>query len=242
MPYLKKPKFPETTSFSLALKSLPLKSLALKAALSGANTNAVPLQEIARFVKLLKNVLNNFQYRSANNFALNAFLNNGLTFVTRKLFGQYGIKRFNFLNNFAGAKLVLSHLPKPFGNFNANFITNHVFAINAFKKFRTIIEAYWYTGVNGIILICLTIKTTVIKYRTLRIIIFKKGQINKVLIIALLEIDNFLQRKRVANTHIKRKKKAMFVLGANLLKLKALRRRLLRVLRFFRRRFFCRSG
>ncbi|EJT79112.1 hypothetical protein GGTG_04201, partial [Gaeumannomyces tritici R3-111a-1] len=74
------------------------------------------------------------------------------------------------------------------------------------KKPRTIIGAYRYTGVNGIILICLTTKITVTKYRTLRIIVFKKGQINKVLIIALLEIDNFPQRERVANTYIKQKK------------------------------------
>ncbi|EJT73527.1 hypothetical protein GGTG_10364, partial [Gaeumannomyces tritici R3-111a-1] len=69
-----------------------------------------------------------------------------------------------------------------------------------------IIEAYRYTKVNGIILICLTIKITAIKYRTFRIIVFKKKQINKILIIALLKIDNLLQRKRIANTHIKRKK------------------------------------
>ncbi|EJT70838.1 hypothetical protein GGTG_11861, partial [Gaeumannomyces tritici R3-111a-1] len=60
--------------------------------------------------------------------------------------------------------------------------------------------------VNGIILICLIIKIAITKYRTLRIIVFKKKQINKILIIALLEINNFLQRKRVANTHIKQKK------------------------------------
>ncbi|EJT74810.1 hypothetical protein GGTG_08648, partial [Gaeumannomyces tritici R3-111a-1] len=60
--------------------------------------------------------------------------------------------------------------------------------------------------VNSIILICLTTKIAVTKYRTLRIIIFKKGQINKVPIIVLLEIDNFPQRERVANTHIKQKK------------------------------------
>ncbi|EJT82292.1 hypothetical protein GGTG_02266, partial [Gaeumannomyces tritici R3-111a-1] len=74
------------------------------------------------------------------------------------------------------------------------------------KKPRIIIGTYWHTGVNGIILICLTIKITVTKYRTLRIIIFKKRQINRVLIIALLKIDNFPQRERVANTHIKRGK------------------------------------
>ncbi|EJT68630.1 hypothetical protein GGTG_13796, partial [Gaeumannomyces tritici R3-111a-1] len=74
------------------------------------------------------------------------------------------------------------------------------------KKPRTIIEAYRHTGVNGIVLICLTTKITVTKYRTLRIIVFKKGQTNKVLIIALLEIDNLLQRERVANTYIKRRK------------------------------------
>ncbi|EJT79495.1 hypothetical protein GGTG_04579, partial [Gaeumannomyces tritici R3-111a-1] len=74
------------------------------------------------------------------------------------------------------------------------------------KKPRTIIGAYWHIGVNGIILICLTTKITAIKYRTFRIIIFKKGQINKILIIALLKIDNFLQRERVANTYVKQKK------------------------------------
>ncbi|EJT78010.1 hypothetical protein GGTG_03113, partial [Gaeumannomyces tritici R3-111a-1] len=69
-----------------------------------------------------------------------------------------------------------------------------------------IIGIYRYTGVDGIILIYLTTKITVIKHRTLRIIIFKKGQINKVLIIALLKINNFPQRKRVINTYIKQKK------------------------------------
>ncbi|EJT68399.1 hypothetical protein GGTG_14018, partial [Gaeumannomyces tritici R3-111a-1] len=98
---------------------------------------------------------------------------------------------------------VLGHFPKPFRKFNASFIANHVFAINIFGKPRTIIGIYRYTGVNGIILICLTTKTTAIKYRTLRIIVFKKGQINRVLIIALLEIDNFLQRERVTNTYVK---------------------------------------
>ncbi|EJT82068.1 hypothetical protein GGTG_02042, partial [Gaeumannomyces tritici R3-111a-1] len=126
----------------------------------------------------------------ASNFALDALLNNGLTFVTRKLFGRYGIKRFSFLDNFAGAKWGFNKL---------------------FEKLRycfgqPFINAYRHTGVNGIILICLTTKITAIKYRTLRIIILKKGQTNKVLIIALLEIDNFLQRERVANTYIKRKK------------------------------------
>ncbi|EJT71731.1 hypothetical protein GGTG_10985, partial [Gaeumannomyces tritici R3-111a-1] len=96
--------------------------------------------------------------------------------------------------------------PKPFGKFNASFVANHVFAINTFEKPRTIIKAYRYTGVNGIILICLTIKIAVTKYRTLRIIVFKKGQINKVPIIALLEIDNLLQRERVADIYVKRKK------------------------------------
>ncbi|EJT81827.1 hypothetical protein GGTG_01801 [Gaeumannomyces tritici R3-111a-1] len=136
------------------------------------------------FSKRLKNA-----FISVNNFALNALLNNGLTFVTRKLFGQYSIKGFGFLNNFANAKL----------NFN-----------KLFKKFRyrfkqPFINAYRYTGVNGIVLICLIIKITAIKYRTFRIIIFKKRQINKIPIIALLEIDNLLQRERVINTHIKRK-------------------------------------
>ncbi|EJT68758.1 hypothetical protein GGTG_13677, partial [Gaeumannomyces tritici R3-111a-1] len=98
---------------------------------------------------------------------------------------------------------VLGHFLKPFRKFNANFIANHVLAINTFKKPRTIIEAYRHTRVNGIILICLITKITVTKYRTFRIIVFKKGQINKVLIIALLEIDNLLQRKRVANIYIK---------------------------------------
>ncbi|EJT70523.1 hypothetical protein GGTG_11546 [Gaeumannomyces tritici R3-111a-1] len=100
---------------------------------------------------------------------------------------------------------VLGHFLKPFKKFNASFIADHVFAINIFGKPRTIIEAYRYTGVNGIILICLITKIAATKYRTFRIIILKKRQINKVLIIILLEIDNFLQRERVANTHIKRK-------------------------------------
>ncbi|EJT81761.1 hypothetical protein GGTG_01736, partial [Gaeumannomyces tritici R3-111a-1] len=65
---------------------------------------------------------------------------------------------------------ILGHFPKPFKKFNASFIANHVFAINAFKKPRTIIEAYRHTGVNGIILIYLTTKIAVIKYRTFRII------------------------------------------------------------------------
>ncbi|EJT81758.1 hypothetical protein GGTG_01733, partial [Gaeumannomyces tritici R3-111a-1] len=69
-----------------------------------------------------------------------------------------------------------------------------------------IIKIYRYTGVNGIILICLTTKTTATKYRTFRIIVFKKRQTNRVPIIALLGINNFLQRKRVADTHIKQKK------------------------------------
>ncbi|EJT68580.1 hypothetical protein GGTG_13845, partial [Gaeumannomyces tritici R3-111a-1] len=68
-----------------------------------------------------------------------------------------------------------------------------------------IIGAYRYIKVNGIVLICLTTKITATKYRTLRIIVLKKKQINKVLIIALLEINNLLQRKRVANIYIKRK-------------------------------------
>ncbi|EJT78009.1 hypothetical protein GGTG_03112 [Gaeumannomyces tritici R3-111a-1] len=88
MPYLKEPKFPETTSFLLALQLLPLKLLAPKAPFPGANTNAVPLRETAQF-----------------NFALDAFLDNGLTFVTRKLFGRYGMEGFGFLDSFAGAKL-----------------------------------------------------------------------------------------------------------------------------------------
>ncbi|EJT82060.1 hypothetical protein GGTG_02034, partial [Gaeumannomyces tritici R3-111a-1] len=120
----------------------------------------------------------------ASNFALNALLNNGLTFVARKLFGRYSIKRFGFLDSFAGAKLSFGKL---------------------FKKFRYRFGQP-FVNVNGIILIYLTTKITVIKYRTLRIIIFKKGQTNKVLIIALLEIDNLLQRKRVTDTYIKRKK------------------------------------
>ncbi|EJT79108.1 hypothetical protein GGTG_04197, partial [Gaeumannomyces tritici R3-111a-1] len=129
-------------------------------------------------------------YCNVGNFALDALLNNGLTFVTRKLLGRYGIKGFNFLNGFAGAKL----------NFN-----------KLFKKFRycfkiPLVNAYRHTGVNGIILICLIIKITVTKYRTFRIIIFKKKQINKNLIIALLKINNLLQRERVANIYIKRKK------------------------------------
>ncbi|EJT72142.1 hypothetical protein GGTG_09009 [Gaeumannomyces tritici R3-111a-1] len=173
MPYPKKPKFSETTSFSLALQLLPLKLSALKAVLPGANTDAVPLREAARL-----------------NFALDALLDNGLTFVTRKLFGRYGIKGFGFLNSLTGAKLSFNKL---------------------FEKLRycfgqLFVNAYRYTGVNGIILICLITKITVTKYRTLRIIVFKKGQINKVLIIALLKIDNLPQRERVADIYIKRKK------------------------------------
>ncbi|EJT70520.1 hypothetical protein GGTG_11543 [Gaeumannomyces tritici R3-111a-1] len=102
--------------------------------------------------------------------------------------------------------MVLGYFPKPFGEFNASFIADYVFVINIFGKPRTIIKAYRYTGVNGIILICLTTKIAAIKYRTFRIIVFKKGQINKVLIIALLEIDNFLQRERVADIYIKQRK------------------------------------
>ncbi|EJT68082.1 hypothetical protein GGTG_14339, partial [Gaeumannomyces tritici R3-111a-1] len=140
--------------------------------------------------------------------------------VTRKLFGQYSIKKFGFLNSFAGAKLgfnklfkkfryLLGHFLKPFEKFNASFIINYVFAINTFGKPRTVIKAYWYTGVNGIILICLITKITVIKYRTFRIIILKKGQINKVLIIALLKINNFSRRERVTNIYIKQKKSSI---------------------------------
>ncbi|EJT68303.1 hypothetical protein GGTG_14118, partial [Gaeumannomyces tritici R3-111a-1] len=126
----------------------------------------------------------------ASNFALDALLNNGLTFIARKLLGRYGIKGFSFLNNLASAKLSFGKL---------------------FKKLRycfgqSLVNAYRHTGVNGIILICLTTKTTAIKYRTLRIIVFKKGQINKIPIIALLEIDNFPQQKRVTDIYIKRKK------------------------------------
>ncbi|EJT68365.1 hypothetical protein GGTG_14055, partial [Gaeumannomyces tritici R3-111a-1] len=110
-------------------------------------------------------------------------------------------KGFGLLNSFAGAKLGFNKFFEKF-----RFIANHVFAINTFGKPRTIIGTYRHTGVNGIILIYLTIKITVTKYRTLRIIVFKKGQINKVLIIALLKIDNFPQRERVTNTYIKRKK------------------------------------
>ncbi|EJT81128.1 hypothetical protein GGTG_01113, partial [Gaeumannomyces tritici R3-111a-1] len=131
-------------------------------------------------VKLLKNVLNSFQYRSASNFALNAFLDNGLTFVTRKLFGQYGIKGFGFLNSFAGAKLGFGKL---------------------FEKLR-----YRFGQLLVNVLICLTIKIAATKYRTFRIIILKKGQTNKIPIIILLEIDNFPQRERVANIYIKRKR------------------------------------
>ncbi|EJT78930.1 hypothetical protein GGTG_04022 [Gaeumannomyces tritici R3-111a-1] len=173
MPYLKEPKLLEITFFSLALQSLPLKLLAPKAALSGANTNAAPLREAARFVKLLKNVL------------------------ARKLFGRYGIKGFGFLNSFASAKLNFNKLFEKFWYRFRQLLVNGPY---------TIIGVYRYTGVNGIVLICLTTKIAAIKYRTFRIIIFKKGQINKIPIIALLEIDNFLRRKRVADIYIKRKK------------------------------------
>ncbi|EJT68192.1 hypothetical protein GGTG_14229, partial [Gaeumannomyces tritici R3-111a-1] len=116
----------------------------------------------------------------AGNFALNAFLNNGLTFIARKLFGQYSMERFGLLNNLTSAKLGFGKL---------------------FEKLR-----YRFKKSLVNVLICLTTKITVTKYCTLRIIVFKKGQINKVLITALLGIDNLLQRKRVANTHVKRKK------------------------------------
>ncbi|EJT75218.1 hypothetical protein GGTG_05155 [Gaeumannomyces tritici R3-111a-1] len=49
---------------------------------------------------------------SASNFAINALLDNGLTFVTRKLFNRYNIKRFGFLNSFANAKISFSKLFK----------------------------------------------------------------------------------------------------------------------------------
>ncbi|EJT68213.1 hypothetical protein GGTG_14209, partial [Gaeumannomyces tritici R3-111a-1] len=133
----------------------------------------------------------------ASNFALNALLNNGLTFIARKLFGRYGMEGFGFLNSLTGAKLGFNKLFEKFRYCFKQLLVN---------GFRTIIEIYRYTGVDGIILICLTTKIAAIKYRTLCIIIFKKGQINKVLIIALLEINNFLQRKRIANTYIKQKK------------------------------------
>ncbi|EJT68629.1 hypothetical protein GGTG_13795 [Gaeumannomyces tritici R3-111a-1] len=63
-------KFPDGMADGLkrlgnALQSLPLKSLAPKAAFPGANTDAAPLRGTARF---------------ASSFALNAFLDNGLTF------------------------------------------------------------------------------------------------------------------------------------------------------------------
>ncbi|EJT71553.1 hypothetical protein GGTG_10810 [Gaeumannomyces tritici R3-111a-1] len=97
---------------------------------------------------------------------------------------------FGFLNGFAGAKLDFNKLFEKFRY--------------CFKK--PLVYAYRYTGVNGIILIYLTTKITVTKYRTLRIIVFKKGQINKIPIIALLEINNFLQRKCVANIYVKQGK------------------------------------
>ncbi|EJT71730.1 hypothetical protein GGTG_10984 [Gaeumannomyces tritici R3-111a-1] len=74
------------------------------------------------------------------------------------------------------------------------------------KKGSNVIGAYRYTGVNGIVLICLTTKIASIKHYTLRIIIFKKGQTNRVIFIILLGINNFLQRERVANTHVKQRK------------------------------------
>ncbi|EJT68760.1 hypothetical protein GGTG_13672, partial [Gaeumannomyces tritici R3-111a-1] len=116
----------------------------------------------------------------ASNFALNALLNNGLTFVARKLLGRHSMEGFGFLNNFAGAKL----------------------------GFGKLFEKLWYCFKQLLInvLICLITKIAVTKHRTFRIIVFKKRQINKVLIIALLEIDNFPQRERVADTYIKRKK------------------------------------
>ncbi|EJT81709.1 hypothetical protein GGTG_01685 [Gaeumannomyces tritici R3-111a-1] len=119
---------------------------------------------------------------------------------------QYGRRTFTGSRAIFLILQLLSHFLKPFKKFNASFIANYVFAINIFKKPRTIIEAYRYTGVNGIILIYLITKIIATKYRTLRIIVFKKRQINKVLIIALLKIDNFPQRERVTNIYIKRKK------------------------------------
>ncbi|EJT71106.1 hypothetical protein GGTG_12127 [Gaeumannomyces tritici R3-111a-1] len=94
----------------------------------------------------------------------------GATIVAAKIVGaesgtsrrQYG--RRTLTGNRAA---VLGHFLKLFKKFNANLIANHVFAINIFKKPRTIIETYRYTGVNGIILICLTIKITAIKYQRL---------------------------------------------------------------------------
>ncbi|EJT81707.1 hypothetical protein GGTG_01683 [Gaeumannomyces tritici R3-111a-1] len=128
--------------------------------------------------------------------------------LARKLFGRYGMEKLGFLDSFAGAKLnfVLGHFPKPFEKFDTSFIANHILAINAFKRFRNVIKAYRYIGINGIVLICLTTKITATKHRTLRIIVFKKGQANKVIFIILLEIKNPLQRKRVADTHIKQGK------------------------------------
>ncbi|EJT79982.1 hypothetical protein GGTG_05064, partial [Gaeumannomyces tritici R3-111a-1] len=100
------------------------------------------------------------------------------------------IKGFNLLNNLAGAKLSFGKL----------------FEKLRYRFGQSLVNAYRHTKVNGIILICLTTKITVTKYRTLRIIIFKKGQINKVLIIAPLKIDNLPQRERVTNIYIKQKK------------------------------------
>ncbi|EJT71112.1 hypothetical protein GGTG_10372 [Gaeumannomyces tritici R3-111a-1] len=141
MPYPKELKPLETTSLLLALQSLPPKSLAPKAAPPGANTDAAPSRGAARL---------------ASSFALNALLNNGLTFVARKLFGRHGIKGFGFLNGFTGAKLGFNKLfEKLRYRFGQPFVNGP----------RTIIEAYRYTGVDGIILICLTTKTAAIKYR-----------------------------------------------------------------------------
>ncbi|EJT70498.1 hypothetical protein GGTG_11521, partial [Gaeumannomyces tritici R3-111a-1] len=100
------------------------------------------------------------------------------------------VLRFNFLDSLTNAKLGFNKLFKKLRY--------------CFKK--SLVNAYRYTGVNGIVLIYLTTKITATKYRTLRIIVFKKGQINKVLIIALLKIDNFLQRERVADIYVKQKK------------------------------------
>ncbi|EJT71149.1 hypothetical protein GGTG_10409 [Gaeumannomyces tritici R3-111a-1] len=147
---------------------------------SGKCMSAVFKPIKGRKKSILKLFIKALKLNCASNFALNALLDNGLTFVTRKLFGRYGIKRFGFLNGLAGAKLGFNKL---------------------FEKFR---YCFGQSLVN--VLICLTTKTTVTKYRTLRIIVFKKGQINRVLIIALLKIDNFLQRERVANTYVKRGK------------------------------------
>ncbi|EJT77225.1 hypothetical protein GGTG_07137 [Gaeumannomyces tritici R3-111a-1] len=74
----------------------------------------LPFRLNGNSVKLLENVLNNFQYRNVGNFALDALLDNGLTFITRKLFGRYGMEGFGFLDSFASAKLGFNKLFEKF--------------------------------------------------------------------------------------------------------------------------------